>query len=498
MDKFLPFIYQLISRVSGTPYNPLWEEKLPSIMRGVIFTAIFILVFILFYYKYFWKIEKLRCPFFIVVGGTLVLTLIKYGIFHYVKGYIPDRLFFFALPSPKVENLGWFILPSIIFIIFIYLRRRIELLEPTKFLASLWLFFVSFSLSVSAIRQGVYSIYDPFTRIFWEYTGNLPLVNGFYDFLHNYILLIPKLAIHTVSHPPGYTMILYFFQRYFHFSTCGLAVSAVFVGGLSVFPIYYFLRKFASDLDVRRGLQTFIFLPSVVMMSATSMETVFLFFVWLAVAVVFSGWGRGLGKSFIGGVLLALALFQNFLFLLLSPFFLFLFLYQFFSADHIGRKAILLRGVASVLGFVAFFIFLKFFTGYSIIENFSVANQVNAEWVESNFKSVPTYLIYLLMNILTFGFYFGLANICLLAPRLKYFFTRKNLILAAGFAAVIFFLLIGIFQGEVERIWLFVTPLFILPVAHSLENFEDTNFSAFLTLIFFQIIVIQTLFYTYW
>ena len=95
-------------------------------------------------------------------------------------------------------------------------------------------------------------------------------------------------------------------------------------------PFIIFCVNSQLKYESRRGLEIFVFLPSVVMFGATSMEVVFLFFTWLAIALIVVGWHRGATVSFIGGLVAAVALFNNFLFLLLGPFFLFLAVYFYF------------------------------------------------------------------------------------------------------------------------------------------------------------------------
>ena len=80
----------------------------------------------------------------------------------------------------------------------------------------------------------------------------------------------------------------------------------------------------------------------------------------------------------------------------------------------------------------------------------------------------------------------------------KSFFNRHNIWLSLGFLIVLFFLLIGVFQGEIERLWLFITPLFIIPLSSLYRDVEGRQFSGILALLFFQIFITQILFYTYW
>jgi len=488
----------LIARVTGQAYTPLWGEKIPFILLGLGCFSFFIVAFTLAYLRYFREDKSWRKLFFITSSFTMAVVVAKYTVYHFVKGYIPDRLLLYALPSPRVENFFWFLLPIIVFGIFLYYRERIEKLPINKFLITLWFTLVLFSLSVAAIRNGIFSIYEPFTRTYWEYTGNLPFVKSVPDFLHNYIILQPKLAQHSITHPPGYTITLYLFQKYFHANLFGLSVLVVILGTSVIFPLYFFLKNFLSEKDLRRGLQLFIFLPSVVLLGATSMEFTLLFFTWLTIYVLYAGWQRSNLISFVGGLLVGLTLFQNFLVLLLTPLFLALLLHVYGKIQPKDRKYFWLRLGYSIIGFLIFFSVLQMEFGYSIITNFLIGRQANAEVVESNWRSVGTYGTYLIMNILAFFIYLGVIHIPWIIRYFKSFFNRHNIWLSLGFLIVLFFLLIGVFQGEIERLWLFITPLFIIPLSSLYRDVEGRQFSGILALLFFQIFITQILFYTYW
>ena len=497
MSNFFIFFNNFIVKVAGSS-GQLDEEKIIAIIRGLILVVIFIAIFFFLYRHYFWKETLLRKIFWWSTGSICFLIIVKYALFHFYKAYIPDRFLFYALPSPKAESILWFLLPIIIFILFLHFRGKIERLSTRRFLLTLWIFLIVFSLSVAAIREGTFSVYEPFTRSFWEYTGNLPMVKNIPAFLHDYVILQPHLAVHSITHPPGYTVILFIFNHYFGAGIPALAVLVVILGDAVIFPIYYFLRKFATEDESRRGLEIFVFLPSVVMFGATSMEVVFLFFTWLAIALIVVGWHRGATVSFIGGLVAAVALFNNFLFLLLGPFFLFLAVYFYFSFPFAEKIALVKRVAASAFGFFLFYVFLYYQTGFSIVKNFTLSRQLSAQWIESSWKSPQIYVIYFIMNIVAFAVYLGIANLPFFINYFKSFFSKKNLMMAAGFATVLLFLTVGIFQGEVERIWLFITPLFILPLVRLIPYKDNRHFIAIISLLFFQIVVFQVLFYTYW
>lgn len=431
------------------------------------------------------------------MGLVSFFSLLKAFISFFYKGYIPDRLIFYAIFSPKTSGYFWFSAAFFIFLIFIYFRKRIENFSTFKFLLTLYIIFVFLAVSIAAIREGFYGVYEPFTRTRWEYSGNLPLITSAQDFIKDYSNLKLQLALHSRWHPPGYSLILYAFQKVSWPNLAGISLLVVMLGGLTIFLLYYLLCEFASEAEARRGIQIFALVPSFLMFSATSMETTFLFFSFIAFVLIYFGVKKNLILAFAGGVLAGFSLFSNFLFLLLTPLYLLLIIYALFNFSQNNFKTFA-RAVFAALGFILFFLALKLWAGYSVINDFFDSYKSNAETVSSNFESIRIYFIYFFINLAAFCIYLGFANIYLILKNVRNIFREKLWPYLVGFFMLAIFLLVGIFQGEIERIWLFITPLFILPVIYSGRTLSDDDFSSVLSMLFFQIIFMQVLFYTYW
>ena len=490
----------MMSWITGQPFNPLWEEKLPFILRGLFLISFFIILFVYFYHKYFWHEKNNRRLFFISVGVILFLVIAKYILFHFSQGYVSDRMFFYALPSPRVRNMFWFFLPVLFFLVFLRFRRQLENLPEKKFLVVIFIFFVSFSLSVAGIRDGVASIADPLTRTYWEYTGSIPLVNeiGVKNFLGQFNSILPELPVHTQTHPPGYVLFLFFWQKLLPIGYLGLSTILVFMAGLIIFPLFYLWKRISSLDTAKKMLQIFVFTPSLVMFSATSMEAFFILVVWLSITLCFWGWKNSWWLSAVAGVILSYCVFSNFLFLLLAPFFLFSLIHL--SKNSTSKKlSVVAHAGVSLLVMIVFFAILRYIYDYSIIDNFFLARMINTGLVESNFLSLGTFLTYMFMNIVAFLVYLGVPSGIAFFSELGYNFKMRSFWGLSGAGILLFFLVIGIFQGEVERIWLFLVPFFVISNARLFAGEQNNKqLNAVLSLLFFQIIVFQVMFYTYW
>lgn len=491
-------LFEFMSKISGQTYNPTWEDKIFSIMTAIFFVIIFLLVFAILFYKYAWHDYDMRRDGIIVVIILSIFIIGKFILFRSWSGYIPDRLLFFSLPSPKIQNPVWFILAVGVFLLFIAWREKLQNLNAKKFLLALCLIFFVFSSLVSGIREGTKSIMDPMTRTYWEYTGNIPLIVNTHDFLRDYIILIPKFAAHATTHPPGYSLLVYYFSKLSGGSFLGISLLIILTAGMAIFPLYFLLKNFFEERNVRNILQLYIFVPSIVLMSGASLEAFFVLIVWLTITLLYIGWRKSWFFSALGGFGAGIALFSNFLFLILAPVFFGMFIYILLKNDTHRRAWSVFNLAVSFLSFVLFFVFLWQWAGYSIIENFIVARGFNQEAVISNWQSIGVYLTFLIMNVLSFGFALGVINLLIIFKDKYNFFIKNKPELWLGFSYILFLLLIGVFQGEVERLWMFVVPFFLFPLGASLTKISEKKFSLILSLLFLQIIFIQVLFYTYW
>lgn len=480
--------------------NPAVSAKLDVAIRSGLVLAGFIFLFFLVFYRRYWREVEARWLFLRVVPVVFGILIIKFVIGFLYKGYVPELILFYAIPSPKAQGILWLALATVILVIFIHFRERFEQLPLQKFLLVLCVVSIGFSVSVGAVRGGLTSVAEPYTKIYWEYTGALPEIHSVKSFLHDYVItrIAPRFAAHSSTHPPGYVLILYGLQWLFSVEFLGLALFTVVAAGLAVWPIFYLWRQFLGDSEARRALQIFIFVPSFVMTSATSTEAFFLLIVWSAITLCFIGWQRSAVLAFLGGIATGVALLCNFLFLLLAPLFFFLAWYRVNGTSAIGRSKVLFRILVSLCTFALFFVLLQRWSGYSIIDNFFIARVSNQHAVQSNFSSPAVYLLYIAINITTFLIFLGLPLVAIFFRDWSKTFRKATILFKSGIGVMLLFLVVGAFQGDVERLWLFIVPLFI-PFANRLFANENRQlFGPFLSLVFFQIIVTQILFYTFY
>lgn len=501
-DILLQPFFRTVSALSGQPISPDLELKAQLVLSACVFLLVFSVAFFVFYRKQFWHEESARRLFWWTVLILGIVVAGKVAISYIAKGYVPDRMLFYGLPSPKFGGVPW-LLPIIVSLIALYRYRLRSLSWPAwKFLLFLWCIFALFSVGVAGIREGSASITDPFTRDRFEYAGYLPHIQNTGTLLREYVATVSDsgtiFAEHSKTHPPGNVLMLYLLQKLFGASLFGLALLVTAIGGLCLFPVYYFWKRFVPEEELRTVFPVFVFLPSVVMFSATSMDIMTPLFFWLALAVSFAGWEQSRGVAFAGGLLMGVALLMNFLFLAFGLVFLFFLVLLIRRAQSEERLRIGIRALWSLLGFIGFFAALQWSVGYSLVENFFAAQSVHGTVVASGTSSALHSVLFAGINVVAFFLYLGIPHIVLFFKRgIRHLFLHVGALSSLGFYAILIFVLSGLFQGEVERIWLFLTPLFILPICHSIYK-SATPPLAVISLLILQIITLQTLFYTYW
>ncbi|MBI2989752.1 MAG: hypothetical protein HYY51_00995 [Candidatus Magasanikbacteria bacterium] len=505
-DYFKSIFLNLISSLFGEEYRLALYEKAESVLWAGLILTLATILFCLVYHHFFWKEKETRQIFYYSMFLMFLVVLGKYVLSLSYKGYIADRLIMYALPSPQILAPWWVLYTVFIVFLFFAFRKYFKKWKIWPYLAVLAFVFTLFSLGINGMRSGWASVTDSLSRSYWEYTGYLPHIENTKSFLHDYVATVsdPDLsyARHSSTHPPGYILFLYGLRQFFKFEYPGVAIVLALVSGLSVFPIYLFWREFMDENDLRSSLQLFIFFPGLVLMSVSSLEAFFLFITWLSLGLCLKGWKSSRIGSAFGGLAAAFALFSNFLFLLVAPVFLYMLwhIWQKHYKNNPTRSAydFSLNLSLGLVFFLSFFAFLYVSTGYSILENFLAARGANSETVQSNFSSLGIYVVFFLMNILAFAIAMGIAHISGFFQR----FRDKNKTARhyhyIGYVFVLFLLAIGIFQGEVGRLWLFVFPLFLPVLSSMIKQESETKSASLLCLLIFQSFAFQILFYTYW
>lgn len=487
-------------------YDPLDSEKNFYILQGLVTAVLFTIIFSYIYYRYFWKNNKLKKLFLLCAGLTLALVLAKYSLNFFDQTYLVERILFFAFPSPRLGSIVAFLFTVGIFVLFLRLRAKIEQLPARYFVLAITTVFIFFTLGVASLRTGLEGIAEPFTHHQVEYTGALPFASpiGLKIFLTQFSELVPFLPLHAATHPPGYVIFLYIIATLFNVGDFGLAIAVVVVSSFSIGLLYIFWRDVYSDSVARRMVQVLMFVPSWVLFTATSMDALNYFIIWLAVITCYFGWKYSYSLSFVAGLAAGYAIFSNYLFVFMLPLFLALLWFSVKEGALINKRKVLFRVVTTVAAFGFFFLSLWFWARYSIVTNFFAGHTY---WqkaildysIDNNIDSFKIYLIYAINNLTPFIWYLGAPVAVYLLGDVRKIFLKSNWWFKVGVVILSLFVFTGlILGGETERILLFLVPLFLMFPSPLYDKTNTEEFNAVLCLLFFQIMIFQIAFHTYW
>lgn len=469
-----------------------------DIASTVLFSVLWLLLFLGYYRFHVTPSERevvhATARWSLAILAIVVVT--KYATSLLGAGYVVRRLIMYAVPAPLL-NAPWYstAIAAALLALLAWYRLK-DSANIIVILTALWFIFVLFAVGVAGLRNGAAGIAYPFTRTDWEYVADARLVSSIPEFLNSYVALYPELSMHGKAHPPGNAILIYVFQQLLHVNTLELALLVVALGGTFVFPTYFFWKSLLPPAGLLAAMPVFILTPSLIMFSATCMDIVTVPFFWSALLLSVTGWRHGAILSFGAGLVCGLASMLSFQFLPFGAVFVYFLLRL---SRNLGWATLVARAGATIGGFVAFHVLLREFTGYSMIENFRAAQEVHFTIVGAGAQSIGVYALFALMNVTAALIYFGIVHHVLFARLIrKHGWRRLGLDVAAGgYLMMAILVLSGLYQAEVERLWLFVTPLFVPAILKSLQatRLPPGIAVALLTL---QIIVLETLFYTFW
>jgi methylthioxylose transferase len=333
-------------------------------------------------------------------------------------------------------------------------------------------------MAVNVSRRGPAELAYPFTgpERHNEYIASIPLYR--HDplaFLHDYPDLGPRLAEHPAGHPAGATML---FGALAQIGLPGAwpEVVLILLLGAATAPLTWLLaRTLVDDGTARLATVLWIFAPSVLIESATSADAVYAF-VGVVTALLLVR-----HRTLLGAAAAALGTFLSYA-LAAIPVWACLVL----GRRDGPRRAIRVAAatVASVCGFYAA---LWLATGYDPV----AAYRATEHRYSVGAGHRRPYWFWLFGDPAAFGLGLGVPTLLGLARSLSRRFVPALAVAAIVVAAA----LSGYTKAEVERIWLFLTPLAAIAAAPALARWPPAVVLAVLS---GQALVVEVLFRTPW
>ena len=466
-------------------------------------------------------------------------TALNLGAVRYRRHIVP----LYAEPS---VDLSFWILPALVVCVgFLYLCYKF-LLSGTSARQLIWISLVCFlaiNVSVALIdgyreieQEGetnqVLALLEPYTRTSLEYYGDVPRVDelGLRIFLRDYAKpeVFETLSGHTRTHPPGGVLFLWFFSKILGYNLVSASLISILFTALTVIPIYRLGERLYGEKVARYALLLFLITPNFVMFTGTSMDGPFSVFPILSVYLFYEAraretlpdqkWYEFRLFSFLTGLSLALGMFMTYSTVVVG---VFLCIIPLLERKQFVQylKVLLFAGAA----FIGFYLLLFVLTGFRPIEALLASIEKDEMGMGTGHESVGRYLHLSFANLFAFLIGVGLPITTVWlrqvvsaiiewrrdAPssieegdyvRIPWIFRHEKLdAFVIGFLiTLLFFTFSTLFTMEVERIWIFMVPFFVIPVAKHLTDRPISDLYWVGGILAAQLIIMEVLLYTYW
>lgn len=444
-----------------------------------------------------------------LLGVTLALALLVPGwtVLANLDGYFWP----FPLMARAGTSFGWGVLPAVIlFVLFAILALRWlrdpEPPAPWLVIAVIGFAAIALPATLKVGLRGYESLFQTFAVQEGNYIEDLPLVgNDPLGFLRGYVPMMPELALHNKTHPPGGVLFLWAVDRLVAPGPEAAAWVVMGVAALGVWPTYRLAEALLGRRAATLAAAIYAVLPAFMIYAATSMDALFATVMAWAIYALYralvihdpatspltplSSEERGAAQllwAAAAGAWLALGLFFSFTTLMLALVVLGL------TARRIAigprGRADLLRW-AVVGGVIAGATLLPLAglwvaTGYNSVAAFfsGIANNRVDVTARVSPIGLASYLFFLAVNSVAYGWFLGPWIVLRLGRSGQRQVARSAAgraypadALGVGMAALLLgMLLSGLFYREIERIWLFSHILIAAVLADGIME-QDTQ-----------------------
>ena len=381
-------------------------------------------------------------------------------------------------------------------------------------------------------KERILTLLEPYTRTSLEYYGDVPRVDelGIRRFLRDYSKpeVFDTLSGHTRTHPPGGVLFLWHVSGLFGYNLISASLITILFTALTVIPIYWLAEMLYGKKVARYALLLFLITPNFVMFTGTSMDGPFSVFPILSVYLFYVArdretlpdqkWHEFRPYSLLTGLSLALGMFMTYSTVVVG---VFLCVVALLERQRFVQYLKVLLFASS--GFIGFYLLLFVLTGFRPIEALWAAIKKDETGMGSGYESIDRYLHLSFANLFAFliGVGFPITTVWLrqlvaairewrqnaLAseqgidePRTPWILRHENSdTFVIGFLiTLLYFTFSTWFTMEVERIWIFMVPFFVIPVAKHLTARPKSDLYWVAGILVAQLIIGEVLLYTYW
>ena len=467
-------------------------------------------------------------------------TGLDLGALNYSRHFIP----LYAIPQ---LSLSWWIFPALgVCIGFLYLCYKYLLpnnISPRRLVGFAIICFLAINISVAQIDgyreigteddpERILALLEPYTRTSLEYYSDVPRIDelGLRTFLRDFSKpeLFNTLSGHTRTHPPGGVVFLWVVSKIFGYNLVSASLASVLFTALTVIPIYKLAECLYGEKVALYALLLFLITPNFVMFTATSMDGPFSVFPVLSLYLFYEARERETASdmeldtfrpySLLTGISLGLGMFMTYATVVIGVFLCVIALLE--RKRFVQYLKVLAFAGA---GFIGFYLLLFILTGFQPIEALWAAIKKDEAGMGTGFESIDRFFHLSFANLFAFliGVGIPITTVWLRQlvssvqewkqndasselknnqPRIPWIFRlEKSDTFVIGFLiTLLFFTFSTLFTMEVERVWIFMVPFFVIPVAKYLTARPRSNFYWVAGMLVAQLIISEVLLFTYW
>ena len=181
---------------------------------------------------------------------------------------------------------GWFLPPIVVFGLLAWAaaRRLISTAPRGLFLAGAVVAAAAVFVSLASTSGGFPAgLVAPFERDA-DYWSDVPRFHGQAEVWSTWVARQPELSLHGRTHPPGAVSLLFALRTLCGGNLTAVCLTVVLLGALAILPLHAWAREHLSEAGARRAVLLWATVPSVLLYGATCMDMVF------ALPLVAAGW----------------------------------------------------------------------------------------------------------------------------------------------------------------------------------------------------------------
>lgn len=371
------------------------------------------------------------------------------------------------------------------------------------FLLGLFLFAVVFACALAMLRGGMSGIAAPYTRVQYEYVGDIGVTSGIRDLFRRYNEISSYLTLHSRAAPPGPIAILWGFTYLLGNDPLALALCTVIFGSVAIVPFYFWVRELATERIAVIACLLYVFCPGIILFTATSAEILFMPFSLVTLCFFERAIRRGSPiAAIIAGIGFGMMAHLKFTLLGLGIYFALVGLR--YMAQPEKRYAVMQTAALMAVSSLGVIGAVWLWSGFDLLTCLQQAKahfDLDQALLDEITPRYPGW-VFRFLNPLAWFFFAGIPVSVLFCASLfrKHRYSAECIILLL---TLFFWNLLHMHRGEVERSALYMYVLLMPPAAMLLDRFiarQRTSVPLFIALAFMllQCWAIETLFYTYW